>query len=181
MLGAKVIAVSRNQTHTFYKSNQKSIQLLAGLGVEGDAHMGQTVKHRSRVASDPNQPNLRQVHLIHTELHSELRASGFNIAPGQMGENITTQGIQLLDLPRGKRLHMGETAVIEVTGLRNPCAQLDQFQPGLMAAVLDHDAQGKLIRKAGIMAIVLVEGTVSPQDPICTELPPPPYQTLERV
>lgn len=181
MIGAKVIAVSRNQAHTFHKANQESIQLLTGLGVAGDAHMGQTVKHRSRVAADPSQPNLRQVHLIHTELHAELRAAGFNITPGQMGENITTQGIQLLDLPRRTRLYLGETAVIEVTGLRNPCAQLDQFQPGLMAAVLDHDAQGNLIRKAGIMAIVLVDGTVSPHDPICIELPPQPHQTLERV
>ncbi len=181
MTKAKVIAVSRHHAHTFHKTNQTQIQLLAGLGVKGYAHMGQTVQHRSRVAADPSQPNLRQVHLIQTELFDELRAVGFDIGPGQMGENITTQGIPLLDLPQGTRLHLGETAIIEVTGLRNPCTQLDQFQPGLMAAVLDHDAQGKLIRKAGIMAIVLVDGAVSPHDPIRMELPSQPYIALERV
>lgn len=178
---AVVAAVSRSATHTFSKQNQESIQLLTGLGVAEDAHQGVTVQHRSRVAVDPTQPNLRQVHLIHTELITELRAAGFHVAAGQMGENITTQGIDLLALPTGTQLRLGETAVVEVTGLRNPCKQLDHFQPGLMKAVLDHDADGKLIRKAGIMGIVLADGEVRPGDPIRITLPATPHQPLERV
>ncbi|HLV98183.1 MAG TPA: MOSC domain-containing protein [Ktedonobacterales bacterium] len=175
------MAVSSSPTHTFTKPTQESIRLLTGLGVEGDAHMGETVKHRSRVARDPTQPNLRQVHLIHTELHAELRTAGFIVSAGQMGENITTRGIDLLGLPTGTRLHLGKTAIVEVTGLRNPCTQLDHFQSGLMAAVLDRDEQGKLIRKAGIMAVVLAGGEVRPGDPIIVELPPEPHQALEPV
>jgi MOSC domain-containing protein YiiM len=176
-----VTAVSRSSTHTFTKPKQDRIQLLPGLGVEGDAHQGETVKHRSRVARDPSQPNLRQVHLIHAELHDELQTAGFVVSGGQMGENITTRGIDLLKLPTGTRLHLGDTAIIEVTGLRNPCTQLDRFQPGLMAAVLDRDEHGALIRKAGIMAIVLVGGEVLPGDPITVELPPEPHRSLEPV
>ncbi|MGB0386604.1 MAG: MOSC domain-containing protein [Ardenticatenaceae bacterium] len=176
-----VTAVSRSATHTFSKSNLASIQLLAGLGVQGDAHAGKQVKHRSRVARDPTQPNLRQVHLIHAELHDELRAAGFIVSAGQMGENITTRGVELLNLPTGTQLHLGETALIEVTGLRNPCYQLDHFQQGLMAAVLGRDEQGNLIRKSGVMAIVLADGEVKPGDPIHIKLPPPPHRALERV
>jgi len=176
-----VVAVHRSATHTFSKPNQDSIQLLAGLGVAGDAHMGATVKHRSRVAVDPTQPNLRQVHLIHAELHDELRADGFNIMAGNMGENITTRGIAVLELSTGTRLHIGDTAVVEVTGLRNPCAQLDQFQSGLKAAVLGRDQHGNLIRKAGIMGIVLTSGVVKAGDRIRIELPQHPYRPLERV
>ena len=95
-MNAVVAAVSRSAKHTLVKSNQDSIRLLPGLGVDGDAHQGATVKHRSRVARDPTQPNLRQVHLIHAELHEELRAAGFIVSAGQMGENITTQGVDLL-------------------------------------------------------------------------------------
>ena len=176
-----VIAVSRSTTHTFTKVNQDSIQLLTGLGVQGDSHMGKTVKHRSRVAVDPNQPNLRQVHLIHAELHDELRTAGFAVSAGQMGENITTRGINLLQLPTGTRLHIGNQAVVELTGLRNPCAQLNQFQAGLMAAVLDRDENGKLIRKAGVMSIVTVGGEVRPGDLIRVNLPAEPHQPLDRV
>lgn len=155
--------------------------LIAGTGVEGDAHMGITVKHRSRVAQNPAQPNLRQVHLIHSELLLELEAQGFHVLPGQLGENITTQGIDLLGLPCGAKLHIGERAVLELTGLRNPCAQLDAFQDGLKAAVLDCDSQGNLIRKAGVMSIVLLGGIVRPGDTIRVELPAEPHQKLERV
>ncbi len=176
-----VTAVSRGSTHTFSKIDQESIRLLAGLGVEGDAHAGVTVKHRSRVARDPSQPNLRQVHLIHAELHDELQAAGFAVSAGLMGENITTRNIDLLGLPTGTRLHLGTTAVVEVTGLRNPCLQLDRFQSGLMAAVLDRDEQGALIRKAGVMGIVLVGGEVRPGDAIKLELPPEPHQPLVQV
>ncbi|MBW4569071.1 MAG: MOSC domain-containing protein [Tolypothrix carrinoi HA7290-LM1] len=180
-MGGVVIAVSRSTTHTFTKLNQESIQLLAGLGVEGDSHMGKTVKHRSRVAVDPTQPNLRQVHLIHAELHDELRTFGFEVSAGQMGENVTTRGIDLLSLPTGAQLYLGDTAVVELTGLRNPCAQLDQFQSGLMAAVLGRDEHGKLIRKAGVMGIVMVGGEIRPGNSIRIELPPEPHQALDRV
>lgn len=173
-----VTAVSRSGTHTMSKPNEESITLLAGLGVAGDAHQGVTVKHRSRVARDPSQPNLRQVHLIHAELHDELRESGFSIAPGQMGENITTRGLDLLGLPVGAKLHLGDAAVVEITGLRNPCAQLDGIQSGLMAATLDRDADGNLIRKAGIMGIVLASGEVRAGDMIRVEMPPEPHQRL---
>jgi MOSC domain-containing protein YiiM len=177
---ALVIAVSRSETHTVQKFNHSSMTLLEGLGVANDAHQGITVKHRSRVAQNPAQPNLRQVHLIHAELHDELKTKGFELAPGQMGENITTRGIDLLGLPRGTKLTIGE-AVLEVTGLRNPCTQLDGIQPGLMAAVLDRDEAGNLIRKAGIMTIVLQGGEVKPGDEIRVQLPSEPYQRLERV
>ena len=143
--------------------------------------MGATVKHRSRVARDPNQPNLRQVHLIHAELHDELRTRGFTVQAGEMGENITTRGIDLLRLPVGARLHLGAEAVVVLTGLRNPCKQLEGIQPGLLAAVLDRDAQGNLIRKAGAMGVVLAGGEVRPADPIRVELPPESYQPLEPV
>lgn len=176
-----VTAVSRSGAHTFGKRNEESIRLLAGLGVEGDAHLGKTIKHRSRVARDPAQPNLRQVHLIHAELHDELRDMGFTVGAGEMGENITTRGLDLLGLPRGTRLSLGEAAVLELTGLRNPCLQLERLQPGLMAAVLGRDEDGKVIRKAGVMAVVLTGGVVSPGDPIRAELPPEPYRALERV
>ena len=174
-------AVSRSDAHTFGKTSQDAIRLLAGLGVEGDAHLGVTVKHRSRVARDPTQPNLRQVHLIHAELHDELAAAGFVVRPGEIGENVTTRGIDLLALPAGTRLHLGGAAVVEVTGLRNPCAQIDRFQPGLLAAVLDRDEQGGLVRKAGVMGIVLAGGDVRPGDPVRVELPPEPHRPLEPV
>jgi MOSC domain-containing protein YiiM len=180
-MSGTVQAVSCSPTHTFAKPNQESIRLLAGLGVEGDAHLGKTVQHRSRVARDPSQPNLRQVHLIHAELHDELRAAGFAVSAGQMGENVTTRGIDLLGLPTGTRLRLGKTAIVEVTGLRNPCLQLDRFQSGLMAAVLGRDEHGALIRKAGVMAIVLTDGEVRPGDPIIVELPPVPHRSLEPV
>lgn len=177
-MAGTVEAVHRSASHTLSKPGQPSIRLLVGLGVEDDAHMGLTVKHRSRVARDPSQPNLRQVHLIHAELHDELHARGFAVRAGLMGENITTRGVDLLQLPTGTRLHLGTTAVVELTGLRNPCTQLDSLVPGLMAAVLDRDAHGQLIRKAGVMAIVLQGGEVYPADPIRVELPLEPHQPL---
>jgi hypothetical protein len=180
-MGGVVEAVHRSATHTLTKSGQPYIRLLAGLGVEGDAHMGVTVKHRSRVVRDPSQPNLRQVHLIHAELHDELHVRGFSVCPGEMGENITTRGIDLLRLPVGTRLHLGAEAVVEITGLRNPCAQLDRLQPGLMAAVLDRDAQGNLVRKASVMGVVLTGGEVRLADSIRIELPPEPHQPLQPV
>jgi MOSC domain-containing protein YiiM len=180
-MGGRVTAVSRSGVHTMRKPNHEAIELVAGLGVEGDAHQGETVKHRSRVARDPSQPNLRQVHLIHAELHDELRAKGFVVSPGEMGENATTRGVDLLGLPTGARLRLGETATVEVTGLRNPCAQLDGIQPGLMAATLDRDAAGHLIRKAGVMAVVLTGGEVRPGDAIEVEVPEGSHRALEPV
>ena len=176
-----VTAVSRNETHALSKPNREAIRLLAGRGVEGDAHLGETVKHRSRVKRDPSEPNLRQVHLIHAELHDELRAAGFDVSAGQMGENVTTRGVDLLGLPTGTRLRLGEAAVVEVTGLRNPCVQLERIQPGLMEATLERDERGGLIRKAGVMSVVVAGGEVRPGDPIRVELPPEPHRALEPV
>ena len=163
------------------KDNALCIRLLKGLGVEGDAHCGETVKHRSRVRKDPAASNLRQVHLIHAELFEELAVSGFSVGPGQMGENITTQGIDLLAMPVGTKLCIGEDAVLELTGLRNPCSQLEGLQKGLMAATLDRDSEGGLIRKAGVMAIVLNSGDVRPGDAIEVEFPPLPHKALAPV
>jgi MOSC domain-containing protein YiiM len=181
MSDAHVLAVSSSASHSFSKSTRDSIHLVRGLGVEGDAHLGATVKHRSRVARDPTQPNLRQVHLLHAELFDELRPQGFALQPGQIGENVTTRGLDLLSLPRGTRLRLGVSAIVEVTGLRNPCRQLDELQPGLMEATLERDAAGGLIRKAGVMSVVLVDGTVRAGDPIEVELPPGPHRPLEPV
>ncbi len=177
----RVVAVARHGSHTFSKPTAPEIRLLAGLGVEGDAHCGATVKHRSRVAQDLTQPNLRQVHLVHAELFEELAAKGFAVAPGDIGENLTTRGIDLLGLPVGAVLRLGAEAVVEITGLRNPCVQLDRFARGLLEAVLDRDARGRLVRKAGIMGVVRAGGVVRPGDAIAVTLPPPPHRRLERV
>jgi MOSC domain-containing protein YiiM len=176
-----VVAVSRSAKHTMSKSNVDSITLVAGLGVDGDAHQGVTVRHRSRVRRDPTQPNLRQVHLIHAELHDELAAAGFGLAPGQMGENVTTRGLDLLGLGTGTRLHLGWGAIVEVTGLRNPCLQLEGIAPGLMAAVLDRDAEGVLIRKAGVMGVVVAGGEVRPGDAVRVEPPTGPHRRIAPV
>jgi len=180
-VNGKVSAVSSSSSHTLRKGNCSSIRLIEGLGVEGDAHAGTTVQHLSRVARDPSQPNLRQVHLIHSELHSELHGAGLDVAAGEMGENITTAGIDLLGLPTGARLRLGGEAIVEVTGLRNPCAQLEKIQPGLLAAVLDHDENGNLVRKAGIMGIVVNGGVVNVGDEIVVQLPTAPHQPLAPV
>jgi MOSC domain-containing protein YiiM len=176
-----VTAVSRSPTHSLTKPTADSIRLVAGLGVDGDAHQGATVKHRSRIARFGGTPNLRQVHLIHAELFDELREAGFMISPGHMGENVTVRGLDLLALPAGARLYLGQAAVVEVTGLRNPCRQLDKLEPGLMAATLARDGAGNLVRKAGIMGIVLKGGEVHQGDPIRVELPAPPHQPLAPV
>jgi len=175
---SEVVSVSFRRGHHFSKTPSLSIRLLAGLGVDGDAHMGETVKHRSRVRKDPTQLNLRQVHLIHTELFDELRDKGFDVKPGDLGENITTSDIDLLGLPTGTRLHIGASAVVEVTGLRNPCIQLDTFRKGLMAATLDKNAAGNLVRKAGVMSVVLAGGDVRPGDVINVERPASPHRPL---
>lgn len=178
---ATVEGVSRSPKHTFSKPSQAYIRLLAWLGVEGDAHLGVTVKHRSRVARDPSQPNLRQVHLIAVELLEELAKQGFEIKPGQLGENIATRGLDLLTLPTGTILYIGSDAIVEVTGLRNPCAQIDNFKNGLLKAVLGHDSAGNLVRKAGIMGVVRAGGIIRPGEKIQVELPPEPHKVLEVV
>ncbi|PAZ14095.1 MOSC domain-containing protein [Streptomyces sp. SA15] len=180
-MSATVTAVSSNGEYSFTKPNRESITLLAGLGVEGDVHAGVTVKHRSRVAQDPTQPNLRQVHLIHEELLAEVGEAGFRVAPGELGENITTRGIDLLALPVGAVLRIGDDAVVEVTGLRNPCLQIDNFQEGLLKQVVGRDQAGGIVRKAGIMSVVKVGGVVRPGDGIKVELPEGPHRSLDRV
>ncbi|MFD7446564.1 MOSC domain-containing protein [Streptomyces sp. NPDC059909] len=180
-IGGRVTTVSSNGEYSFTKPNRESITLLAGLGVEGDVHAGVTVKHRSRVAQDPTQPNLRQVHLIHEELFDEVREAGFEVRPGELGENVTTSGIDLLGLPTGTVLRLGAEAVVEVTGLRNPCLQIDHFQDGLLKQVVGRDDEGAIVRKAGIMSIVRAGGVVRPGDTITVELPDGPHRPLERV
>jgi MOSC domain-containing protein YiiM len=178
---SRVEAVSSNPKHTFSKSTHDHIRLITGVGVEGDAHAGPTVKHRSRVARDPTQPNRRQVHLIAAELHDELRALGLEVHAGQLGENVTTRGVDLLNLPTGARLHVGPTAVIELTGLRNPCGQLNGVHPGLKELLSPRDTDGNISRRAGVMAIVLKGGRVGPDDVIRVELPALPHAPLEPV
>ena len=175
---AEVVAVCMSPRHAFSKPPALMVRLVAGLGVEGDAHAGATVKHRSRVARDATQPNLRQAHVIHAELFDELMAQGFKLGPGDVGENITTRGLDVLALPAGARLRLGESAVIEITGLRNPCAQLDGLQPGLMRAMLGRDAAGEPLRKCGVMGVVTKSGVVRAGDPIAIELPSGPHRKL---
>ncbi len=181
ILSAVVLSVSRDSAHRFTKPSCEAITLLEGLGVAGDAHLGVTVQHRSRVVADPSQPNLRQVHLIHSELFAEVAAVGFTLRPGDMGENVTTAGIDLLALPRGARLLIGPDALVEVTGLRNPCAQINAFEPGLLKTMVGHDDEGRVIRKAGIMGIVLQSGVIRPGDKITVTLPQEPHHALDRV
>ena len=177
----EVIAVHASETHSFSKTGAEEIALIAGLGVSGDAHFGAQVQHRSRVAADPAQPNLRQVHLIHSELHDELRTEGHDVLPGDLGENITTRGLELLRLPTGTVLRLGGRALVSITGLRNPCNQIDAFQSGLLGKVVSRGADGTVVRKAGVMAVVLVGGIVRPGDAIEVSLPPGPPIPLERV
>jgi MOSC domain-containing protein YiiM len=180
-MAGSVVAVSRSGSHTFTKPNEPVIRLITGLGVDGDTHLGEKVQHRSHVRRNPDQPNLRQVHLIHEELQADLRAAGFAVSPGTVGENITTRDLDLLALPTGTRLHIGDAAVIEVTGLRKPCRQLDGYQQGLMTAVIGHDADGAPLYKCGVMAVVITDGEVRPGDSIQVALPPAPHRPLEPV
>lgn len=176
-----VTAVSCSAEHNFSKQNQPFITLIEGVGVEGDAHAGKTIKHLYLLKKDPSRPNLRQVHLIQTELFDELLEKGFTVKAGELGENINTRGINLLDLPTGTRLLIGESAVVELTALRNPCVQIDNFQKGLLKAVIDRDNDGRVIRKSGVMGVVLAGGNIMPDDTIRIDLPTEPHQPLEYV
>ncbi len=180
-MSATVVAVSRTPSHTVSKKNEDVITLIENHGVDGDVHAGEFDKHQSHAARDPKIPNLRQVHLIHGEFHDELNGSGFTVSPGQMGENITTRGVDLLSLPAGTHLHLGENAVIKLTGLRNPCSQLNGIQKGLMNATLEKKDDGTLIRKAGVMSVVVSGGDVKAGDEIRVELPAEPHQLMEPV
>lgn len=176
-----VVAVHRSPGHGFSKETVDEIRLLAGLGVEGDAHCGATVKHRSRVRVDPTQPNLRQVHLVQGELFAQVAAAGYVVTPGDLGENVTTSGIDLLALPTGATLGIGPDALIALTGLRNPCGQIDGFAAGLRDQVLERDGDGGVVRKAGVMGVVLRSGAIRPGDAIAVALPPGSHHPLERV
>lgn len=167
-----VVAVSRDSDHRFSKPVVDEIVLIAGWGIEGDTHAGVTVQHRSRVARDPTQPNLRQVHLIHAELFDEVATAGYQVAAGQLGENVTTRGVDLLSLPTDTLLHLGADAVVRVTGLRNPCQQINGFEPGLLREVLGRAEDGVVERKGGVMAVVIAGGTVRAGDDVRVHLPP---------
>jgi len=180
MSNATVIAVASDSEHNFSKITKPAITLVAGFGVKGDAHAGVTVKHRSRVAKDPSQPNLRQVHLIHQELFEDLSKQGYEVVAGQMGENVVTRGISLLDLPTGTKLEIGE-AIIEITGLRNPCHQLNQIKDGLMQKLVFKTENGDVVRLCGVMAIVLRGGDIKEGDEIQVILPKKPYIALQKV
>ncbi|KAA3642974.1 MAG: MOSC domain-containing protein [Chloroflexi bacterium] len=173
-----VIAVSSSAQHTFSKSTQPKINLIEGFGIEGDAHAGEFVKHRFLAKQDATRPNIRQVHLMHTELFEELNTKGFSVNPGELGENITTRGVDLLALPTSTKLRIGSQAIVELTALRNPCVQIDDFQKGLLKELVYQDEQGNLVRKAGVMGIILNGGEVRPGNTIVIDLPPEPHQPL---
>ena len=177
----RVAAVSRSEKHSFSKETLGAINLIENFGVEGDSHAGETVQHIFLAKKDPSRKNIRQVHLIQAELFSELKDKGFSVSPGQLGENITTKGIDLLGLPVGCKLHIGEQAIIKLTALRNPCAQVENFQKGMLKEVISKDNQGSIIRKAGVMAVVLTGGIVKPGDVINLELPEAPHEKLEYI
>jgi len=177
----RVVSLSLSAAYTFTKKPVAKARLIEGLGVEGDVHAGKTVKHRSRVAVDPTQPNLRQIHLIQSELLRELEDAGYDVGPGRLGENVLTKGLDLLSLPTGTRLGLGPEAVLELTGLRNPCPQLNDVGPGLMQRLVHRDEEGRLLRRAGVMAIVLMTGDVREGDAIEITLPPEPHVAMDRV
>lgn len=180
-MSARVISVGRKAAHEFSKPPCDVIRLVEGLGVEGDVHLGKTVQHLSRIARDPTVLNVRQVHLMSSEFHDELNAAGFSVAAGDLGENVTTRGIDLIKLPKGTQLHIGDGVIVEVTGLRNPCHQIDNFQKGLLKACLGRDEADNLVRKTGVMSIVVSGGNVRAGDAIRVALPAGPHLPLEVV
>ncbi|MDX3112799.1 MOSC domain-containing protein [Streptomyces scabiei] len=182
MSAGRVTAVSRNATYAFSKPNHPSVRLLAGFGVEGDVHAGETIRHQFRMTYEPDLPNLRQVHLMHEELFEELALMGYEVSAGQLGENITTRGVDLLALPTGTLLRLGVDAVVEVTGLRNPCSKINDFRTGLLGEMFAVDPRAaEFTFKCGVMAVVRQSGRVAPDDPVDIELPAHPHRALERV
>ncbi len=174
----RVLSVSLSGKHGFSKQTATEIKLLAGLGVDGDVHCGELVRHRYKVRQDPTQPNLCQVHLLQAELFDELAAKGFQVHPGEMGENVTTRGIDLLALPTGARLTLGKEAIVQITGLRSPCFQIDRFQAGLLKATVGKDVEGQVLRKTGVMGIAIAGGLIKPGDPIGVDLPAKPWRKM---
>ncbi len=180
-MGATVLAVHRNAAHEFTKTPVDVIECAAGLGVVGDAHAGAQVKHRSRVAADPTQPNLRQVHLMHGELFDQLAAEGYEVAPGNLGENLTTSGLDLLGLPVGTSLAIGPDVILTLTGLRNPCGQINGFADGLLKKLVYRDEDGETVRIGGAMSVVVRGGEIRPGDEIRVGLPPEPHHAMQRI
>ncbi len=175
-----VVAVSSSPDHSFSKPNLAAVRLIAGIGVEGDAHSGELVKHRYLVKRDPTQPNLNQIHLINQELFDAVAERGYTVTPGQLGENITTLGVDLISLPTATVLRIGAEATVELTGLRNPCPQIDGFQDGLLSHLI-YRKDGKTVRNCGVMGIVLTGGEVLPGDSITIDLPPVPHRPLRYI
>jgi len=173
-----ILGVFASRSHKFSKPGRDAVTLIEGLGIEGDSHFGATVQHIYDARRDPARPNARQVHLIQAELLDEVNAKGFRVQPGDLGENVSTRGIDLLCLPARTRLTLGPDAVIELTGLRNPCFQIDKFQKGLLAVVNNKAPGGGTIRRAGVMSVVLQGGVVRPDDSITVELPAGPHEKL---
>lgn len=180
-LRAHVASVNVSTVHSFSKAPALEARLLQGLGVEGDAHCGTTVRHRFDRRRDPQRPNLRQVHLLGTEVFDELLQHGHQVRPGDLGENVTTTGIDLVALPRGTRLLLGPEAVVRLTGLRNPCRQIEEFGEGLLAVAVTRDQAGAVVRRAGVMGVVERGGEVTVGDPVVVQRPPEPHQPLDRV
>jgi len=164
------VSVNSDDAYRFSKIARQSVRLVEGHGIEGDAHAGRFVKHRYQAKKEPLTPNRRQVHLIQSELFEEMRGFGFIIEPGDLGENVTTVGIDLLALPLGAQLHLGESAVVELTGLRMPCGLIDKFQTGLKRSMIVRTPRGVTFR-AGVLGIVTSSGDVRPGDLVRAELP----------
>ena len=180
-MSAHVVSVSRSPRHRFSKQPVDAVTLRVGVGVEGDAHAGVTVQHRSRKRWRPDLPNLRQVHLLSAELLDALAVQGFVVSPGDLGENLLVRDLDLLALPTFTRLRLGVDAVVEVTGLRNPCIQLDRFADGLMQATLRREPDGTLVRLAGVMSVVLQTGVVRTGDAVAVQMPTEPHRALAPV
>lgn len=178
---AMVESVHRSESHDFTKATVEEVVLVAGVGIEGDAHAGATVQHVSRKKKDADRPNLRQVHLVSAELHEELVADGFDLDHGGFGENLVTRGIALGDLPVGTTLALGDDAIIVLTGLRDPCAQIDRHREGLRAAVAFDPGEGPKLFRDGAMAMVVRGGVVRTGDPIGVALPPEPHHPMRKV
>jgi hypothetical protein len=171
-----VHSVSASPRHGFSKLVRESITLIKGHGVDGDAHAGAFVKHRYLARWRPRMANERQVHLINQALFEELFSEGFNVQPGNLGENVTTRGIDLLRLPLGTMLALGPTAAVELRGLRTPCVLVDRFRKGLLKALVRKGEQPRF--RAGVMGVVREGGILFPGNPVKVTISPAPWQAL---